>query len=95
MSAIKREFFDLTHQGIPARSSPSLPSLPSPGSPGSPGSLPFPRHVFILTMNGKPLSVYYSLATAHRDMETLRQGDARDGYHSTYALQEMGIDYTL
>jgi len=50
--------------------------------------------VFILTMNGKPLSVYASEATAQRDLTVMREGDVRDGYQSTYAVKPMRVDYT-
>jgi hypothetical protein len=93
MSAVKRQFFELLMQqpgnyaSVP-RDAVVLPSAHPTASPQP------PRHVFILTMNGKPLSVYASEATAQRDLTVMREGDVRDGYQSTYAVKPMRVDYT-
>ena len=80
MSAVKNLFFDELQRSV----APGLPSFSTPSL----------RTVFILTMNGKPLSVYSNPKTAERDMATMQEGDARDGYQSTYTIKEMRIDYT-
>ena len=86
MSAVKNLFFDELQRSVaPAR-------FPASGHP-SPNALA-PRFVFILTMNGKPLSVYSHEATAQRDLVTMQEGDARDGYQSTYDVKLMRVDYT-
>jgi hypothetical protein len=93
MSAVKRQFFELMMQPGNYASAPrDAVTFPASGHP-SPNALA-PRFVFILTMNGKPLSVYTKEETAQRDMATLREGDARDGYEATYQIRMMRVDYT-
>lgn len=93
MSAVKNLFFDELQRSV----APALPSaFPASGHP-TPTALP-PRFVFILTMNGKPLSVYANEPTALRDLTLMQEGDKRDGlserYQSTYAVKLMRVDYT-
>jgi hypothetical protein len=94
MSAVKRQFFELLMQqpGNYASVPRDAVTFPASGHP-SPDALP-PRFVFILTMNGKPLSAYAKEETAQRDVALLTEGDKRDGYESTYAIKLMRVDYT-
>lgn len=86
MSAVKNLFFDELQRSVaPAR-------FPASGHP-SPNALA-PRFVFILTMNGKPLSAYANEPTALRDLTLMQEGDTADGYQSTYAVKLMRVDYT-
>lgn len=86
MSAVKNLFFDELQRSVaPAR-------FPASGHP-SPDALA-PRFVFILTMNGKPLSAYAKEETAQRDIALLTEGDKREGYESIYAIKLMRVDYT-
>lgn len=86
MSAVKNLFFDELQRSVaPAR-------FPASGHP-SPDAIP-PRFVFILTMNGKPLSAYAKEETAQRDIALLTEGDKREGCESIYAIKLMRVDYT-
>ena len=87
MSAVKSLFFEELQRSLAPARSPAFPSLPSAAAPAL-------RHVFILTMNGQPLSVYAHETTALRDLTLMREGDERDGYDNVYFIKEMRIDYT-
>ena len=85
MSAVKSLFFDELQRSLHPARSPATPSASSPSAP---------RSVFVLTMNGKPLSIYAHEPTALRDLTLMREGDERDGYDNVYFIKEMRIDYT-
>ena len=82
MSAVKSLFFDELQRSLHPARSPAIPSSPTLKS------------VFVLTMNGKPLSIYAHEPTALRDLTLLREGDERDGYGDVFFIKEMRIDYT-
>ena len=81
MSAVKREFFELTHTGIgPLASLPSAPAL---------------THIHLLTFYGEPIGAYADNESAMADLAVMRHGawlNSRDDQEiDAYAVKTLPI----